>query len=53
MGAVAERLVGRVAAAAEADSGAPSQAEGAAFGIDNFEIAFHANRSVTVYGDLG
>src|SRR5579863_8641290 len=51
--AVAERLVGRMAAAAKADSRPPSQPKGAPLRIDNLEVPLHANRSVTVYSDLG
>jgi len=40
--AVAEGLVLRMAAAAEAQGGAPGQAERAAVGVDQFEIAFDA-----------
>src|ERR1700675_4645942 len=42
-----------MAAAAEADGGTSRQAEGSAFRINNFEIPFHTNRSITVYSDLG
>jgi hypothetical protein len=42
-----------MAAAAEADGGPSSQAKGAAFRINNFEIPLHTNRSITVDSNLG
>src|SRR5579859_802261 len=51
--AIAEGLVSRVAAAAKADGGPASQAESAAFGIDDLEIPLDADRTVVVDGDFG
>src|SRR6266849_9275413 len=53
VGAIAKRLVVGVAAATKRDRFAPSQAESLAFLIDNFEIAFDANRSVAENGHFG
>src|ERR1700683_543929 len=52
VGAVAEGLVGRGAAAPQADSGTTGEAEWRAGGIDDLEVAFHANRTVGVHCDL-
>src|SRR5579859_2374019 len=51
--AIAEGLVSRVAAAAKADGGPASQAESAAFGIDDLEIPLDADRTVIVDGNFG
>src|SRR6266446_2295445 len=51
--AIAEGLVGRVSAAAQADDGAPGKAKRPALRIDNFELAFHPNGSIIVDGYLG
>jgi hypothetical protein len=48
MRAVAERLVGRVAAAAEANGRSPGESKGLPLRIDNLEIAFHSDRSVVI-----
>jgi len=53
MGAVAEGLVRRLAAAAQADFVAAAQAEGVAVGVADFEIAFDANGSVIHDADFG
>jgi hypothetical protein len=50
--AIAKRLVVGMAAAAQGDRGASSQAEGAAGGVDDLEVAFHANRAVGVDSDF-
>src|SRR5580704_8952568 len=39
--------------ATETNGSPSSKAKGLARRIDNFKVAFHANRSVTVDGDLG
>lgn len=46
VGAVAERLVGRLPAAAERNHGTAGQAEGGAGGVQNFEVAFDADGPV-------
>lgn len=51
--AVAKRLVCRLAAAAQADGGASGQTERLTGGIDDFEIAFDADRAVAVDRNLG
>src|SRR5277367_6451273 len=53
MRAIAERLVGRVPAAAKANGGTPSQTKGAPFGIDDLEVTLHTNRAVAIDGNLG
>src|SRR6266849_3934067 len=53
VGAIAKRLVVGVATTTKRDRFAPSQAESLAFLIDNFEIAFDANRSVAENGHFG
>ena len=53
MGPVAEGFVGGVAAAAQADGGAPGEAEGLALRVEDFEIAFDADGAVAVDGDFG
>jgi len=52
MGTVAKWLIHGAPAATEADRGAAAQAEGLPLGIDQFEIAFDAQRSVIVYGNF-
>src|SRR5216683_1053191 len=52
VGAVAERLVLGCAAAAEADGCASGEAEGAAGGVEDFEIAFNADGTVVIYCDF-
>src|ERR1700687_3490431 len=46
--AIAERLVGGVAAAAKADDRTTRQAEGLSLRVENFEIAFDAYGSVVI-----
>jgi hypothetical protein len=53
VGAVAEGFVRRVAAATEADGGASGEVEGVAGGVDDFEVAFNADRAVAIDGDFG
>jgi hypothetical protein len=53
VGAVAEGLVARMAAAAEGNGGPSSQAECVAFLILHFEIAFHSDRAVVNYRYFG
>ena len=53
MGAIAEGLIRGVAAAAERELRAAGQAEGLAVGVEDFEIAFDAERAVVPCGDLG
>jgi hypothetical protein len=52
MCAVAKWLIHRAPAAAQADGGAATQAEGLALGVNHFEIAFDTQRSVIIYGDF-
>jgi hypothetical protein len=52
VGAVAKWLIHGAPAATEADGGPPGQAEGLALGIDQFEIAFDAQRPIIIYGDF-
>ena len=52
MRAVAKWLIHGASASAKADCGAATQAEGFALGVDQFEIAFDAQRSVVIYGDF-
>jgi len=51
--AIAERLIFRVAAAAECDGSAPAEAESATLLVDDFKIAFDAQRAVVVHDDSG
>ena len=50
---VAERFVRGVATTAQADGGAPGQAEGLPLRIHDLKIAFDLDRPVVVYGDFG
>ena len=52
MGAVAERLVFGVAAAAQGDGRASRQPEGVSFHIRDGEFSFNANRAVVANGDF-
>jgi hypothetical protein len=49
---VAEGLIGRVAAAAEANRRASGQAEGGALRIHDLKVAFHADTTVVANGDF-
>ena len=53
VGAVAKRLVLGMATAAKRDGSAPSEPERLALRVDNFEVAFDADRSVGVNSDFG
>ena len=53
MAAVAERLVGRLSAAAKRDHGAPAQAEAGAGWVEDFEVALDADGAVGIDGDFG
>ena len=46
VGAIAKRLVGRLPAAAKGNHGTAGQAEGAAGGVQNLEVAFDADGPV-------
>ena len=50
---VAKRLVLRLSAAAERYGCPPSQSEGCARGVNDFEIAFDAEVAVSLDGDSG
>lgn len=50
VGTIAERLVGRMAAAAEAHLGTPGKAEWAPLGIDDFEVSFDTKGTVVIHG---
>lgn len=52
MRTIAERLVCGVPTTAEPNGGPSGQAKGLAFGIKDFEIAFHTDRSVVVNGNF-
>ena len=53
MTAVAERLVGRVTAAAQRNHGSSSEPERRPGGIEDFEFAFDTNGAVVVASDFG
>src|SRR5689334_21065900 len=52
MRAVAEGLVGALAAAAQADDRPPGQVELIALRVVNFHLAFDAQRAVVIHSDL-
>ena len=52
VGAVAEWLVGRLAAAAERNDGTAGQPEGGAGGVQNLEVAFDTDGPVAENGDF-
>jgi hypothetical protein len=52
VGTITERLVFRVAATAKADHSATREAEWFALGIDDFEIAFHADIAIVIDNDF-
>jgi len=53
VGAVAERSIGGVAAAAKAEAGSAAESKGFAILIDDFEIAFYAHGTIIKDGDFG
>jgi hypothetical protein len=53
VGAVAEWLIGGLAAAAKAQGGTPRQSERATFGIYELEVAFDADGAIVVHSDFG
>jgi hypothetical protein len=52
MGTIAKWLVLRVAAAAQADTGAPGKSERLALWIHDFEVAFNADIAIAIDGDF-
>ena len=52
MVAVAERLIFRVAAAAEADGGTSAEAKRIAVGVDHGEVPFNSNGTIVEYCDF-
>ena len=51
MASIAEWFVGGMTAAAKGEDGPASQAEGASFGVQDFEIALDTERTVVVDGN--
>jgi hypothetical protein len=51
--AVAEGLIGGLAAATETDGGATSQSKRLSFGIYNLEVTFDAKGTIVIYRDFG